>query len=65
MNKQYLIALIEVDSDKLTQITGGKLAVKMSDLKTTIATAGTCDYYAVKDVNAFKRFQAEIKRLNP
>jgi hypothetical protein len=65
MNKQYFMAIIEIDSDKLDQTTGPALSKQIVDLKKTIDKYGTYDLYSVKDVKALARFRADLKRLNP
>jgi hypothetical protein len=65
MKKQYFIALIEADTDKLNEGTGKVLVEQMTALKELVDPVGSCDYYHVKDIKAMMRFKAELKRLNP
>jgi hypothetical protein len=65
MQSQHFIALIEINSENLNELTGALIVQKMGDLKKLINLDGSCEYYHVTDVKALSRFKSEIKRLNP
>jgi len=65
MTKQYLFAIIEVDTERLGTVPGAYLADRMKELKTLIDKCGSCEYYQVTDVKALDKFRKEIERLNP
>ena len=60
-NKKYYIAIIEIDGNKLNQVSGTTLTASMAHFKDVAARSGYCEYYEILDIVALEQFRAGLK----
>lgn len=61
MKKNYYLAMMEVDTDKLTEGTGTRIAAAMEELKSSFAGYGEVTYYNVASEEQYRKAEHELK----